>query len=93
MEQFQIETAQNISISQNTAHLGERMLAYLIDSFIIWAYIILMVLLLFTLEIDSGDFWALYMVVSLPAFLLSVRLIWHPLKKRRSGQKIVAYLL
>ena len=30
MEQFQTETAQNISIHQNTAHLGERMLAYVI---------------------------------------------------------------
>ena len=28
MEQFQIETAQNISISQNTAHLGDRMLFF-----------------------------------------------------------------
>lgn len=74
MEQFQIETAQNISISQNTAHLGERMLAYLIDSFVIWAYSILMLLLLFSLEIDMGDMWALYLVLSLPAFLYYVLL-------------------
>ena len=42
MEQFQIETAQNITINQNTSHLGERMLAYIIDTFIIVVYTILM---------------------------------------------------
>ncbi|NND79061.1 MAG: RDD family protein [Maribacter sp.] len=74
MEQFQIETAQNISISQNTAHLGDRMLAYLIDSFVIGAYTILVVWMLLALEIDFGDLWALYLVLSLPAFLYYVLL-------------------
>ncbi len=74
MEQFQIETAQNISIKQNTAHLGERMLAYIIDSFIIIVYTLLIFLLLFSLDIDFGDMWALYMVMSLPAFLYYVLL-------------------
>ncbi len=72
MEQFQIETAQNISINQNTAHLGDRMLAYIIDSFIIVVYTILMFWLLFSLDVDMGDMWALYMVISLPAFLYYV---------------------
>lgn len=74
MEQFQIETAQNISINQNTAHLGERMLAYIIDSFIIGVYIILIVLLLVTLNMEFGDMWALYLVLNLPAFLYYVLL-------------------
>jgi len=74
MNQFQIETAQNISITQNTSNLGERMLAYLIDSFVIGAYTLLMILLLVSLEIDFGDLWALYLVVSLPAFLYYVLL-------------------
>lgn len=69
MEQFQIETAQNISIDQNTAHLGDRMLAYIIDSFIILVYTILMIWLLLSLEIDFSDMWALYLALSLPAFL------------------------
>ena len=69
MEQFQIETAQNISIDQNTAHLGDRMLAYIIDSFIILVYTILMIWLLLSLEIDFSDMWALYLVLGLPAFL------------------------
>lgn len=69
MEQFQIETAQNISISQNTAHLGDRMLAFLIDSFIIIAYYIAIVILIVSLDMASGDDWAIYMLLSLPAFL------------------------
>lgn len=69
MEQFQIETAQNITISQNTAHLGDRMVAYLVDSFIILAYLILVIVLLVSLEIDFGDMWAFYLVLSLPAFM------------------------
>lgn len=72
MDQFQIETAQNISISQNVAHLGDRMLAYIIDSFIIGVYILLIVLLLVSLDIDFADMWALYLVLSLPALLYYV---------------------
>ena len=69
MNQFQIETAQNVSITQNTANLGDRMLAYIIDSFVIWVYTILMFLLLASLEIDFADMWALYLLLGLPAFL------------------------
>lgn len=69
MDQFQIETAQNISITQNTSNLGERMLAYIIDSFVIGVYYILMVILLSSLDMDPFDQWAYYLVISLPAFL------------------------
>ncbi|MBW8244631.1 RDD family protein [Muricauda oceani] len=69
MEQFQIETAQNITINQNTSHLGERMLAYIIDSFIIVVYTILVFVFLASLDIDMGDQWAFYLILSLPAFL------------------------
>nr|WP_321413857.1 RDD family protein [uncultured Allomuricauda sp.] len=69
MEQFQIETAQNITINQNTSHLGERMLAYIIDTFIIVVYTILIFVFLASLDIDMGDQWAFYLILSLPAFL------------------------
>lgn len=69
MEQFQIETAQNISIDQNTAHLGDRMLAFIIDTLIIVIYYVLMVWLLLALDIEPNDQWAIYMVLGLPAFL------------------------
>lgn len=69
MEQFQIETAQNISIAQNTAHLGDRMLAYIIDTLIIVIYYVLMFWLLLALNVEPGDQWAIYMLMGLPAFL------------------------
>ncbi len=69
MDQFQIETAQNITINQNTSNLGERMLAYIIDSFVITVYIILIFILLASLDIDLFDQWSYYLVLSLPAFL------------------------
>ena len=68
MEQFQIETAQNITINQNTSHLGERMLAYIIDSFIIMVYTILVFVFLISLDIDIEDQWAFYLILTLPAF-------------------------
>ncbi|MCK5400439.1 MAG: RDD family protein [Flavobacteriaceae bacterium] len=74
MEGFQIETAQNVGIQQNVANLGDRMLAYLIDSFVIIGYSIAVIMLLVALDLDSGDFWALYLLVSLPAFLYYVLL-------------------
>ena len=69
MEQFQIETAQNISIDQNTAHLGDRMLAFIIDSLVIAIYYVLMIWGLLALEVDPGDQWAIFMIMGLPAFL------------------------
>ncbi len=74
MEQFQIETAQNISINQNTAHLGDRMVAYIIDSIVIISYILLVMLLLTSLDVEFEDMWALYMILTLPAFLYYVLL-------------------
>jgi len=72
MEQFQIETAQNISISQNTAHLGDRMLAYIIDSLMIGVYLFLMIWILLLMDMEFSDMWAVYMLFGLPAFLYYV---------------------
>lgn len=69
MEQFQIETAQNISIDQNTAHLGDRMLAYIIDTLILVIYSILMIWFLVMLDVDLDEQWAMYMLLGLPVFL------------------------
>jgi uncharacterized RDD family membrane protein YckC len=74
MDEFQIETAQNVGINQNVASIGDRMLGYLIDSAIILLYTILAILLLVKLDLDSGDMWAVYLLVSLPAFLYYVLL-------------------
>ena len=74
MNEFQIETAQNVSINQNVAHIGDRMLGYLIDSLIILFYIISMYLLLRLLDLNVRDAWSVYLLVSLPAFLYYVLL-------------------
>lgn len=74
MEEFQIETAQNIGITQNVANLGDRILAYLLDSVIIFVYLILMLMLLTSLNFDPEDGWAIFLLVSLPAFLYYVLL-------------------
>ena len=44
MDNFQIETAQNISIQQQVAGIGERMLAFFVDICIYIAYVILVML-------------------------------------------------
>ncbi|WP_044403761.1 RDD family protein [Lacinutrix sp. Hel_I_90] len=74
MKEFQIETAQNVTIQQNAASIVDRMWAYLIDSAIIFAYLIMSILLLVALDLDFGDAWAVYLIVSLPAFLYYVLL-------------------
>lgn len=74
MEEFQIETAQNVGIQQNVANLGDRMLAYLLDSLIIGLYFFAMVAVMVSLDLDASDFWALWLLVSLPGFLYYVLL-------------------
>lgn len=74
MEEFQIETAQNVSIQQNVAHIGDRLLGYLIDALVITAYIIMIIMVLSSLDLDMGDQWAVYLIMSLPAFMYFVLL-------------------
>ncbi|GAA3576730.1 RDD family protein [Snuella lapsa] len=74
MKEFQIETAQNVSIHQNIASLGDRILAYIIDSFVIYAYWIGIIMLLIFMDLDMRDAWAIYLLVSLPGFLYYVLL-------------------
>lgn len=72
MDNFQIETAQNVSIYQNVASIGDRILAFIIDSIILVAYWIVSLFLIakFGLESqDMGDIWAYYLVLGLPIFL------------------------
>ena len=75
MDNFQIETAQNISIYQNVAGIGERILAYLIDSFILFAYWILAIFFFAALDIDTKDDWefiSFIMIMGLPIFLYHI---------------------
>ncbi|WP_194777333.1 RDD family protein [Pararhodonellum marinum] len=73
MDNFQIETAQNISINQRVAGLGERLLAYLIDILIIIAYWLVVIYLMVKLKLDDpGKYWSFYMVLGLPALMYSL---------------------
>ncbi|WP_299365736.1 RDD family protein [Winogradskyella sp.] len=74
MDEFQIETAQNVGINQSVASIGDRLLAYLIDSTVIFIYVLGSILLLGALDLDMGDTWAIYLLINLPAFLYYVLL-------------------
>lgn len=74
MKEFQIETAQNVAIHQNAASLLDRMVGYIIDSCVIFFYGFAAILLLMALDLDFRDAWAIYLLISLPAFLYYVLL-------------------
>lgn len=70
MNSMTIETAQHIKITQRSATLGDRILAYLIDVFVILIYIMLASLSVFGLfeqEVDGSV--ALLTFLSLPIFM------------------------
>ena len=87
MDNFQIETAQNVSIQQNAAGIGDRMLAFLIDIVIIIAYIIIVIFILLALDLDIGQDWALQLIFGLPMFLY--HLLWETFWNGRSPGKAV----
>lgn len=72
MDNFQIETAQNVSIYQNVAGIGERILAFLIDFLVMVAYAILSTVLIAAFEVNPSDQWEIIsfiMILGLPVFL------------------------
>ena len=69
MDNFQIETAQNVNIAQNVAGVGDRILAYLVDSIIMGIYLILMIVLFSWLEMDDDYMFVVIMTVGLPILL------------------------
>ena len=85
MDNFQIETAQNISITQNVAGVGERILAYLIDLVIMIIYVVFALLLLGGLDVPGDQEWLFMSVIFLP--LLLYFLLWETLWNGRSPGK------
>lgn len=75
MDNFQIETAQNISISQNVAGIGERILAYLIDLLIMFSYVVTVALIANSLNLDGAGEWVFMAIIGLPLFLYF--LVWE----------------
>ena len=90
MDNFQIETAQNIGIQQNSASIGDRVLAFLIDFFIMIIYSIISALLLAGFEADRFGEMVYYMVIGLPIFLyyLMFETLWDGKTPGKSAMKI-----
>jgi uncharacterized RDD family membrane protein YckC len=85
MDNFQIETAQNISITQNVAGIGERILAFLIDGLIMVAYIVVIMMLIAGLNVGAGQEWIFMSIIILP--LLLYYLLWESLWNGRTPGK------
>ncbi|RDK87084.1 RDD family protein [Marinirhabdus gelatinilytica] len=90
MDNFQIETAQNVNIAQNVGGVGERVLAFIIDYLIIFVYIILASIAISALEFDSDYMFLVYMTAGLPIFTYS--LLWETFWNGRSPGKALLKL-
>ncbi len=93
MDNFQIETAQNVSIYQNVAGIGERILAFLIDFLVIVAYWILSIFLIAAFDVDTNDQWefiSFIMILGLPVFLyhLFFETFWDGRSLGKSAMKL-----
>ncbi|MBJ2175611.1 RDD family protein [Aureibaculum sp. A20] len=73
MDNFQIETAQNVSINQNVANVSTRIGSYLIDLLIIVGYYIIMYFILNAIGIEQNmDSWLILTIMGLPIFFYSL---------------------
>lgn len=73
MDNFQIETAQNIAIHQNVAHISTRIGSYLIDALFIIGYYLIIFFIMAGLNIEpSMEYLAVYVLLGLPAFFYSL---------------------
>ena len=75
MDNFQIETAQNVSIQQNVASVGTRIGSYLIDFLIIIGYYIIAIWIFIAITGATGDMmdmWVIYMLLGIPVFFYSL---------------------
>ena len=73
MDKFQIETAQNIAISQNVAHVTTRIGSYLIDALFIVGYYIIIAIIIGMLDVPmSMEYMSLFVLLGLPVFFYSL---------------------
>ncbi len=79
MDNFQIETAQNVGINQNVAHLTTRIGSYLIDGLFIAAYYIAILLILGSIDVNPFENIALGALLGLPIFFYSLtfEILWN----------------
>lgn len=77
MSQIAINTSQNVNISFNTASIGERMLAFIIDLLIRVAYVIVVLYLFFNIfdlgyllnGLDGWSVKAIYIILTFPVYI------------------------
>ncbi|MFZ4930921.1 RDD family protein [Chryseobacterium sp. Mn2064] len=77
MSQIAINTSQNVNISFNTASIGERMLAFIIDLLIRVAYVVIILYLFFSIfdlgylmnGLDEWSVRAVYIVLTFPVYI------------------------
>lgn len=73
MDNFQIETAQNITINQNVAHITTRIGSYILDIIIIALYVFLITFVFSWLDLSSSfTQWAFGLVFGLPVLFYSL---------------------
>ncbi|MFD2034882.1 RDD family protein [Belliella marina] len=87
MKEFQIKTAQNINIHQNTANVGSRILAYLLDAVFIFLFIVLAIFLGSKIFENSSFSLTFYTVMGLP--ILLYHLLFESLMDGQSPGKMV----
>ncbi|MEM0517069.1 RDD family protein [Aequorivita flava] len=90
MDNFQIETAQNVNILQNVAGVGDRILAYLLDSLIMGFYVFVIILLFSSVHLTDDYFMVVGLTIGLPLFLY--HLLWEMLWNGQSPGKAVMNL-
>ncbi|MDY7395049.1 RDD family protein [Aureibaculum sp. 2210JD6-5] len=73
MDNFQIETAQNVSINQNVANVSTRIGSFLLDLLIIAGYVIIMIWILNAIGLVADmESWMIYLIMGLPIFFYSL---------------------
>jgi len=90
MDKFQIETAQNVNIVQNVAGVGERILAFIIDFFVLVFYVIIVSIIYAATGLGTDSDFLLIMTIGLPLFLY--HLLWEMFWDGRSPGKAVMKL-
>lgn len=85
MDNFQIETAQNVNIVQNVAGVGERILAYLVDGLIMVVYVLAVFYVLSNMELGTDNLMIIGITIGLPIFLY--HLLWETLWNGQSPGK------
>ncbi len=89
MDNFRIETAQNVTIQQNVASLYNRIGAFLLDLLIIVAYYMLIMLIIIALDYKPTEsIYVFYALLSLPVFFYS--LIFETLMNGQTPGKYVS---